>query len=361
MKKAQAAMEFLLTYGWAILIVLIALAALFYLGIFDPKVPSVCFLTPPLICNDIKIDEGGLTILVSNANVNSIEDVSITVNNQNCVDIWIDEEYTTSISGIRGNQIKIDCTGLNLNPKDKAIVDISISYNGDQSLSHTVPGDGSGIVEGGNRFLIQSFFPHAYFILHMDGDVTDSGQNSLFVAANPQNLDCTQSGKVNEGCYFGGGHGYVIGIPAQQFSSFNEFTFSFWVKNWGDNEPLIVVGTQGDETKVSLLGSNQVEFYVEDLSPTITIFNIGGPMQIDQWYYYIFTWNGTTIRGYQNGNLIGEQVMQGMISYSSQYMLLGNVNWGSPGPQGFSGTLDEFYMFDINLTEEQAVDFYQTY
>ena len=35
-KKGQAAMEYLMTYGWAILIVIIVAAALYALGIFNP-------------------------------------------------------------------------------------------------------------------------------------------------------------------------------------------------------------------------------------------------------------------------------------------------------------------------------------
>jgi len=37
MKKAQSAMEYLMTYGWAILIVIIVAAALFALGVFNPS------------------------------------------------------------------------------------------------------------------------------------------------------------------------------------------------------------------------------------------------------------------------------------------------------------------------------------
>ncbi len=39
--KAQSAMEYLLTYGWALLIIATALVALFYLGIFNPQAPRV--------------------------------------------------------------------------------------------------------------------------------------------------------------------------------------------------------------------------------------------------------------------------------------------------------------------------------
>ncbi|MCL5680348.1 MAG: hypothetical protein M1465_03355 [Candidatus Marsarchaeota archaeon] len=36
-KKAQSAMEYLMTYGWAILIIAIVLAALYSLGVFNPQ------------------------------------------------------------------------------------------------------------------------------------------------------------------------------------------------------------------------------------------------------------------------------------------------------------------------------------
>ncbi len=36
-KKGQAAMEFLMTYGWAILVVLIAIGALAYFGVLNPS------------------------------------------------------------------------------------------------------------------------------------------------------------------------------------------------------------------------------------------------------------------------------------------------------------------------------------
>ena len=36
-KKSQAAMDFLMTYGWAILIVLIAIGALAYFGVLSPE------------------------------------------------------------------------------------------------------------------------------------------------------------------------------------------------------------------------------------------------------------------------------------------------------------------------------------
>ena len=51
-KKGQAAMEFLMTYGWAILVVLAAIAALAYFGVLSPAkmLPERCIGPSGLDC-----------------------------------------------------------------------------------------------------------------------------------------------------------------------------------------------------------------------------------------------------------------------------------------------------------------------
>src|SRR3989344_4614103 len=59
-KKSQAAMEFLMTYGWAILIVLIVLAVLFAFGVFNPgPTKNNCSADQPFGCIDIKLNVDG--------------------------------------------------------------------------------------------------------------------------------------------------------------------------------------------------------------------------------------------------------------------------------------------------------------
>ena len=72
-KKAQAAMEFLMTYGWAILVVLIVLAALFYLGIFTPKTPNICIVGAPLTCADVKAEDANnkVTLVLASSGTQS--------------------------------------------------------------------------------------------------------------------------------------------------------------------------------------------------------------------------------------------------------------------------------------------------
>ncbi len=53
-RKSQAAMEFLMTYGWAILVVLVAIGALAYFGVLDPArfLPERCTGPAGLDCID---------------------------------------------------------------------------------------------------------------------------------------------------------------------------------------------------------------------------------------------------------------------------------------------------------------------
>jgi len=62
----QSAMEFLTTYGWAILVIIIILAMLFYLGIFNPKgkYANTCIFSPGHSCYTFKLGSGTGNIIL---------------------------------------------------------------------------------------------------------------------------------------------------------------------------------------------------------------------------------------------------------------------------------------------------------
>jgi hypothetical protein len=64
-RRGQAALEFLMTYGWAILVVLIVIGALAYFGVLNPTIllPEKCTLETGLYCKNHKIDTTGKVLL----------------------------------------------------------------------------------------------------------------------------------------------------------------------------------------------------------------------------------------------------------------------------------------------------------
>ena len=66
--KAQAAMEFLMTYGWAILVVLAAIASLAYFGVLSPDMflPQKCYLPAGITCLDYEVGSSRITLVLQN-------------------------------------------------------------------------------------------------------------------------------------------------------------------------------------------------------------------------------------------------------------------------------------------------------
>ena len=67
-RKAQAAMEFLMTYGWALLAVLVVIGALAYLGILDVEtiLPERCTFPVPLNCQDHVVNSETVQLVLLN-------------------------------------------------------------------------------------------------------------------------------------------------------------------------------------------------------------------------------------------------------------------------------------------------------
>jgi len=80
--KGQTAMEYLMTYGWAILIVIVVVAALYSMGVFTLKggVPcSPCFSYFAYIDHDainVYLRNGPRKITVGTASYNGTEDIT---------------------------------------------------------------------------------------------------------------------------------------------------------------------------------------------------------------------------------------------------------------------------------------------
>jgi len=68
MKRGQASMEYLMSYGWAILIIIILLAVIIYLRIFDigNRIPERCEFTVGILCTNAKITDNSVALTLKN-------------------------------------------------------------------------------------------------------------------------------------------------------------------------------------------------------------------------------------------------------------------------------------------------------
>jgi hypothetical protein len=91
MKRGQAALEFLTTYGWAFVVILIMISALTYFGVLKPHrlLPDRCTVSPQFSCEDFQISvaDSSIKILMKN-NVGDpirIESLSIEAGNAQAI------------------------------------------------------------------------------------------------------------------------------------------------------------------------------------------------------------------------------------------------------------------------------------
>jgi hypothetical protein len=122
-KRGQAAMEFLMTYGWAILAAVIAIGVLAYFGVFSPGkyMPESCVINQPFGCEESLVNTTGVTLVIRNglgdvANITGVAIVGCTAYNTN---------FAINDSGV-SVPISLACGGLSSGGKFKG--DITITY-----------------------------------------------------------------------------------------------------------------------------------------------------------------------------------------------------------------------------------------
>ena len=144
--KAQAALEFLMTYGWAILVVLVAIGALAYFGVLSPErfLPSKCTLPAGIACTDFLIDGTTNTITVALRNGLGYDLIDVSIAAGPC-----GQGLTNTLNN--GEQ-KIFTTGACspvLAGGSKLNYELQLKYtNADSLLTHVVNGTITGRVVG---------------------------------------------------------------------------------------------------------------------------------------------------------------------------------------------------------------------
>ncbi len=154
-KKAQAAMEFLMTYGWAILVVLIVIGALSYFGVLNPAnlLPDKCLfgagigtceasITPGTSANTAKLQISFTNGFGKTMNVDPVNVIIPSGDLSGCGPATVDGLSTVaSIPPGQSSVIAFDnCAGYNSGQKTRATVEITYALAGG-AFDHKISGD----------------------------------------------------------------------------------------------------------------------------------------------------------------------------------------------------------------------------
>ena len=147
-RKGQAAMEFLMTYGWAILVVLIVIGALAYFGVLNPQqfLPQKCQFSTGLVCVDKQLtSDGAYKLRISNGLGNAIEVTKLVIDDtQDFADCTVNLTGTDNVL-LAGEEKNFDCPAptpaLKLDAGQRIKAKMVLSYTDRQTrFEHDVTG-----------------------------------------------------------------------------------------------------------------------------------------------------------------------------------------------------------------------------
>ncbi|HLD42835.1 MAG TPA: hypothetical protein VJB08_02485 [Candidatus Nanoarchaeia archaeon] len=141
MRKGQAAMEFLMTYGWAILVVLISIGALAYFGVNKAEqfLPEKCLIATSsgIFCEEFSTSSSADTVTLRLRNIlpDPVSVSSITLDDPSCA---------AAAGGVVGSDSEADfileCSA-GLNPKQKIKGSLAVDYSvGSAGLAKSTTG-----------------------------------------------------------------------------------------------------------------------------------------------------------------------------------------------------------------------------
>ncbi|MFH1849194.1 MAG: hypothetical protein ABH879_03315 [archaeon] len=143
-RRAQVAMEFLMTYGWAILIVLVVISALAYFGVLNPQqfLPRKCQFGQGLVCMDHRLSsyERNLILILNNGIGRDLRVEGLDFSSDNglvaCINNTLDEVLQAG-----GNlYLLVGCT-VNAAPATRIKGNLLLNYTDLQfGLNHMISG-----------------------------------------------------------------------------------------------------------------------------------------------------------------------------------------------------------------------------
>ena len=138
-------MEFLMTYGWAILVVLVAIGALAYFGVLNPSkfLPSSCTIAPGIGCDDFKVTNTEAQLLLRNGLGDDLTSTTIAISGctTSTPASWNDGDV---LGGATGTTLACTANGA---AGSKFKEDVVVTYTGSSGINHSLTGTLTTVIE----------------------------------------------------------------------------------------------------------------------------------------------------------------------------------------------------------------------
>jgi hypothetical protein len=354
-KKSQAAMEFLMSYGWALLVVLLVIAALAYFGMLNPErfLPDKVNLGSGLTVMSSTLDERFLTLVVNNGLGKTLN--NFVINATLCGTDGVMSGTYTFAEG-ESKKIIIPCGKQLKNSKFKS--DLITTYNTmtySESVSHISKGDLKMSVNDGckSEGLVGGYT--------FDKDMNDCSGNGKHAICTGSVCPSQEKGAIGNSYYFDGTDDYLrIG----SLTTGSDLTYSFWVKVssipanmvtiWDDNS------AGGGDSWITLTTGNAVE--TQRAGDGFGVLTTGSVISMGTWTHIALVTksSGTTKKIFVNGILVASDSVSITSRTGVSYVSIGRGfdGAGFPTAQIMRGNIDEAYIFTRSLSDDEVKGLY---
>ena len=339
-KRAQAAMEFLMTYGWAILIVITTITALSYFGVVNPGkfLPKTCTFVPGLACNGFVVDEYFTTLVLQNSFGKDITITKVNITGTKLTGLYQGER---EVKNGKETRFSIKHPPKKVNQKAKA--EVHITYQTKDLLNHTIIGDISSSVDkftasnvlGSNADNLSAYW---YF-------GKGKGNQTIDLSGNENTGSCTNcptwtsNNKFGNALKFSSSPITVTNNPSIYFDNTSQYTWEIWFLGEGIG-PIISKGSYYIQ-----LNTNQIGFQYNEGSWYEYVL-----LTQDKWYHLTTTYN--------NGHV--ELFVDGEYYNSTDITTTSDDSTDLGIASTFEGTIDSILIYNKAFTAEEVKARYET-